>query len=168
MVTTTNNIVSLCSHCGERHHLAHLIDLYERNFRLLERLIPELELPYATAVSRCEQPAVYLTVVDRARYTSVLRLSHRFEKPDGWHSTPDFWVRVYRDVRVAEALRSARRASWSARDERDPAAQHYLHAQWQRNHMLMKWLQYLLARGHGFSMASRPRDAVPVLRQRAG
>ena len=59
----------LCPCCGQPRRLAHLLDLYERNFRLLERLVPELNLPFDHAISRCDRdPPLHLNVMDRDRY----------------------------------------------------------------------------------------------------
>jgi len=158
LLTTTSS--HLCPCCGRPRRIAHLLDLYERNYRLIERLVPELELPFERAVSRSASDLpVHLMVVERARYTSELRLSYVFDGPDGRRLEPDFWVRVYRDAHVAEALHCGRRMPWLAAGENDPAAQAFLHDQWSRNHMLGKWLQYLLDHGHGFSIAARPRGA---------
>lgn len=150
-----------CPCCGRPRRLAHLLDLYERNYRLLERLAPELNLPFDRAVSRSatDLPLV-MTVVERAPYTSELRLTYEFNGPEGRRLDPDLWIKVYRDARVAEALRCGARPPWLAVDEGDPEAARYLHDQWARNHMLAKWLEYLLEHGHGFSMAARPRVAV--------
>jgi uncharacterized protein YqiB (DUF1249 family) len=149
-----------CPCCGQPRRIAHLIDLYERNFRLLERLVPELDLPFDSAVSRSATDLpLHLTVVERAPYTCELRLTYQFDADDGGKTlAPDLWIRVYNDARVAEALHCGRRAPWLAIDESDPAASRFLHDQWMRNHMLTRWLEYLLEHGHGFSMAQRPRQ----------
>lgn len=158
MLATTIYDPRLCPCCGQPRRLAHLLDLYERNYRLIERLVPELELPFESAVSRSELDLpLHLMVVERARYTSELRLSYVFDDGDGRRLEPDFWIRVYRDAHVAEALECGHRMPWLAEGENDPAAQAYLHDQWARNHMLAKWLEYLLTHGHGFAIADRPR-----------
>lgn len=147
-----------CPCCGRPKRLAHLLELYERNYRLIERLVPELDLPFDRAVSQSPSDLpLHLSVVERAPYTVELRLTYQFAAPDGHTFEPDLWVRVYRDAQVAEALHCGRRMPWLATDERDPAAQHFLKDQWARNHMLSKWLEYLLEHGHGFAVAMRPR-----------
>lgn len=162
MFATTIQDFHCCPCCGQPRRIAHLIDLYERNYRLIERLVPELDLPFESAVSRSDtDPSLHLMVVERARHTSELRLSYVFDKPDGRRLEPDFWIRIYRDARVAEALHCGRRMPWLAEHDRDPAAQHFLRDQWARNHMLAKWIEYLLEQGHGFSMAARPRQVSP-------
>ena len=147
-----------CPCCGKPRRIAHLLDLYERNYSLLERLVPELELPFERAVSRSatDLPLI-LSVVERAPYTSELRLTYEFNGPEGKRLEPDMWIKVYRDARVAEALHCGKRLPWIAVDETDPEAGKFLHDQWARNHMLSRWLEYLLEHGHGFSLAARPR-----------
>jgi uncharacterized protein YqiB (DUF1249 family) len=149
-----------CPCCGKPRRLAHLLDLYERNFQLIERLAPELDFPFDQAVSHSESDlSLFLTVVERAPYTAELRLTYEFHDDEGRRLQPDLWIKIYRDARMAEALHLGQRAPWMAVDERDPQAERFLRDQWSRNHMLAKWLEYLLEHGHGFSMAARPRSS---------
>ena len=134
-----------------RPRLAHLIDLYERNFLLLERLLPELELPFDHAIT-----------VERSPYTVELRLTYEFREPAGIRLAPDFWIKVYRDARVAEALHCTQRPPWLAQEGGAPEAELYLNDQWSRNLMLSRWLEYLLHHGHGFAHIDRPRRAQPA------
>lgn len=138
--------------------LAHLIDLYERNFALLEQLNPELELPFDHAVSRsASDMPLHLLVVERSPYTVEFRLTYEFREPAGIRLSPDFWIKVYRDARVAETLRYTGRPPWLAQEGDVAEARAYLHDQWGRNVMLRKWLEYLLHHGHGFAHVARPR-----------
>lgn len=154
-----------CPCCGQPRRITHLLDLYERNYRLLERLVPELNLPFERVVSRSNSDLpLVLTVVERAPYTSELRLTYEFTGPDGEKRLePDMWIKVYRDARVAEALRCGQRQEWLAKIFGDARAHDYLHDQRGRNHTLAKWLEYLLDHGHGFSIAARPRNVAPNL-----
>ncbi|MEQ1437748.1 DUF1249 domain-containing protein [Fontimonas sp. SYSU GA230001] len=150
----------LCPCCGKPRRIAHLVELYEQNYRLLQRLVPELDAPYREAVSRSPSDCpLHLQIAERDRYTVTLRLSYEFTDEAGVRRQPDLWVRLYRDAAVAEALECNERPPWLAIDEADPAAHQYLSAQWRRNLMLNKWLEYLLDHGHGFGMAERPRLA---------
>jgi uncharacterized protein YqiB (DUF1249 family) len=136
------------------------MDLYERNFRLVQRLIPELDAPFVDAVSRSGSDfPLHLKVIDRDRWTVSFRLSYEFVDEAGVRRQPDLFVRVYRDAAVVEALECSIRPPWLAADEGDPQAGAFLGAQWMRNQMLGKWLEYLLEHGHGFTMAERPRLA---------
>ena len=139
-----------------------LLELYERNFRLMQRLLPELDPPFDDAVSHSQTDLpLQLTVLERGRYTSAFKLTYEFREaePDA-RLQPDLQVRVYRDARLAEALTCPTRPPWRAEEGGDPEVMRYLDDQWGRNLMLNKWLHYLLENGHGFGMAGRPRKAV--------
>lgn len=136
------------------------MDLYERNYRLLQRLIPELDLPFEAAVSRSGTDLpLHLTRVERDRYTLTLRLTYEFVDAEGMRRQPDILIRAYRDAGVAEALECSHRPPWQGQDEADPKVEQFLGGQWRRNLMLGKWLEYLLDHGHGFGMSHRPRVA---------
>jgi uncharacterized protein YqiB (DUF1249 family) len=164
------------------HHkpsrIAALMELYERNYLLLEQLVPELELPFNQATSTStSDPPLHLIALERGRYTSAFRLTYEI---DG-RCEPDMWVKVYRDARLAESLYCAARPRWLAgmmgdagqdaqmpQRARDggsvaaPEVRRYLGEQWARNLTLQKWLQYLLEQGHGFGMAARPRKCTSL------
>ena len=138
-------------------NISALLEVYERNYRLLEQLLTDLKPPFDEAVSTTDDdPPLYLTVVERGRYTLSIRLSYEING----ERDPDMWVTIYRDAKVAEATYYAKRPLWDADGEGDPAAYRYLTKQWDRNLTLHKWLGYLLEQGHGFGMAGRPREAV--------
>lgn len=147
-----------------RRRLAQLIDLYERNFLLLERLVPELELPFDHAVSKSDSDLpLHLIAVERSPYTVELRLTYEFREAEGGlRLAPDFWIKVYRDARVAEALHCTQRPPWLAQEGGAPEADLYLTDQWSRNLMLARWLEYLLHHGHGFAHIDRPRRVLPA------
>lgn len=148
----------LCPCCGKPRSIAHLLELYERNFRLIQRLIPEPDAPYQQAISRSQSDCpLHLEIANRDRYTLTVRLTYEFTDEAGIRRQPDLWIRLYRDAGVAEALECSHRPPWLAEGEGDPAAHAFLSAQWRRNLMLNKWLEYLLDHGHGFGMAERPR-----------
>lgn len=148
----------LCPCCGKPRRLAHLLDLYEHNYRRVERLLPELDVPFDAAVSRSASDLpLHLKVLERDRYTVTFKLTYEFTDADGVRRQPDLVLRVYRDAQVVEALNDPERPHWLARGEGDPEAHRFLNAQWSRNLMLSKWLEYLLEHGHGFGMSARPR-----------
>eukprot|EP00456_Euglypha_rotunda_P037779 TRINITY_DN29013_c0_g2_i1.p1 TRINITY_DN29013_c0_g2~~TRINITY_DN29013_c0_g2_i1.p1 ORF type:complete len:169 (-),score=40.18 TRINITY_DN29013_c0_g2_i1:21-527(-) len=144
---------------GQTRRLAQLLDLYERNYKLVERLIPELDLPFQDAVSNSKSDLpLHLSVQERDRYTVTFKLTYEFVDADGVRRHPDIWVRVYRDAAMAEALECSHRPPWQAEDDADPNAWRFLSEQWRRNLMLGKWLEYLLEHGHGFTLTARPRS----------
>lgn len=144
---------------GKPVGIAPLHELFERNFRLVQCLVPELDLPFEDVTSYSGTDlALRLTVLERGRWTCAFRLTYELMGADGPRLEPDLSVRVYRDARLAEALSCPVRPAWMAAGEGDPQALEYLDAQWSRNVLLHKWLNYLLGHGHGFSLAARPRS----------
>lgn len=124
---------------------------------MLLRLLPELDghAPKQRAVSHSEHDCpLHLEVVERDRYTQTLRLTYEFTDESGVRRQPDLWIRLYHDAAVAEALECSQRPPWAAADDADPAAHAFLSAQWRRNLLLHKWLDYLLERGHAFDARS--------------
>ena len=135
-------------------NISALHELQERNYRLLEQLICDLDLPVDAAVSHsCKDLPLHLEISDRANYTLALRLYYEIEG----RREPEIWITMYRDAQLAEATYFERRPRWLAWDEGHPDVYRYLSAQWDRNLTLHKWLLYLLERGHGFGMVARPR-----------
>ena len=83
-----------CPCCGQPRRIAHLVDLYERSYRLLERLVPELNLPFERAVSKSatDLPLV-LTVVDthlwRVGREAMAAIRPDMEPLDAIRTAPD-------------------------------------------------------------------------------
>ena len=117
-----------------------LMNLWESNFRLLQQLLPSLEPKVDAARSLAAKDApLYLEVLERGPYTLTLMLTYRFP---GRGEMPRLRVRVYRDAGVAQAM------------DADPSELgEHLDRQWERNALLNKWLDYCLAKGHGFPLA---------------
>ncbi|NKF22588.1 DUF1249 domain-containing protein [Solimonas sp. C16B3] len=131
---------------------------------MLLRLLPLLDrhAPKQRSVSHTEHDCpLHLEVVERDRYTQTLRLTYEFTDDGGVRRQPDLWVRLYQDAAVAEALQCSQRPPWDAADDADPAAHAFLSAQWRRNLLLHKWLDYLLDRGHAFG-AAPTLEALPA------
>ncbi len=142
------------SHVADRYsrpNLAGLLALYEQNHAVLARLLGTLQpYPYG-AVSRPSQlPALYLSVLQRDRFTTTYHLTHYFGATDKPHTLPDLQLRVYHDARQCEAiphpLPEARRGN--------PLIP--LSERWATNVLLNKWLRYCVDRGYCFGVASVP------------
>jgi uncharacterized protein YqiB (DUF1249 family) len=118
---------------------AGLMDLYERNYISLRRLVPVIP-PMGTAqVSQVEGGlAVHLHVVERFRYTTELSLTYYFEREDKPVPEPNLRMRIYHDARLAE-LMSAHLRHWPAFESEQHTG---LHARWHVNRFLYKWLNY--------------------------
>lgn len=117
--------------------------LYESNYLRLARLAGELRQLQGTLRSRVAGDCdLTLTVLDRARYTSELLLTYILPAatPQSllFEPVPDLRLCVYHDARLV-ALHTGEQA-----DERQLARR------WQRNHLLNRWLEYCIDRGHRF------------------
>lgn len=142
-------------------NLARLMALYENSYEQILRLAPEPDFPYAEAMSRSPlDRELHLRVLERSRYTVTLNLSYRFEEAGVVLHEPDVDVRIYRDAELAEALRVGPHAHCAVLRDLDRELGPMLQGRWGRNLLLNKWLAWLLAQGHGFAIAGRPRTRV--------
>lgn len=131
-----------------------LMALYESNWRHLAQLLGPARLRDAPNDIVSAVPGdldLHLRVEERSPYTTTFRLTYFFDASGETDADPDLVVRIYHDVRLAEALSCRRlhhrhqllgRYATNAHDE--------LARRWQRNILLNKWLEYCLERGHSF------------------
>ncbi len=134
---------------GQTVTFASLMDLYERNYILVRRLIPELPATEESSESSAATGLpLHLRVLERHAYTSDIVLTYRFQRPAGFATEPDLTVRIYHDARVAEVM-AAHLRHWPAflHDELDPRD---LNRRWKVNRFLFKWLSYCIFQGHRF------------------
>jgi uncharacterized protein YqiB (DUF1249 family) len=134
-----------------------LMALYEANFIKLTGLVADLRHCPAEQVSRVSDDCdLYLVVESRSRYTCELRLTYRFEEPDGSVDDPDLVARVYFDARMAEVTGwiNSHRHELLRRLSRECGRE--LGHCWRRNIMFSKWLDYLHDQGHGFDPVAAP------------
>jgi uncharacterized protein YqiB (DUF1249 family) len=132
-------------------NLAGLIGLYESNYIRLMRLVPELHAMEGTTVSRvADALELYLTVLERSKYTTLLALTYQFQDGDELFAEPNARIRVYHDVRAAEVLSQVRRRRsnlvrrWRRRHMPE------LDRKWELNRFLYKWLGFCQRQGHIF------------------
>ncbi|HRF44204.1 MAG TPA: DUF1249 domain-containing protein [Candidatus Competibacteraceae bacterium] len=132
-----------------------LMDLYERNYINMRRLLPTM--PPASAVRVSQTPDgldLHLRVIERCRYTSELLLTYQFGQKNGVLVTePDLRVRVYHDARLAEVV-AAHLRHHAFLETAHCNTTHTNHIQlynrWRINRFLYKWLTYCLRQGHCF------------------
>jgi uncharacterized protein len=128
-----------------------LMTLYESNFVRLGWIAPDLQRLAGESISRTAADCdLHLKVLERSRYTSVLRLTYEFEYGAGIIRDPDLEVCVYHDARLAEVrsfcgfVRHSHMARLQVQVKRE------LDQRWSQNMMLNKWLEYCAERGHRF------------------
>ena len=74
----------------KRRDLAALIELYEGNYLRLLRLIPDLDRLEGTVVSRVAGALdLFLTVEERFKYTTSVKLTYMFDDADGVSLEPN-------------------------------------------------------------------------------
>ena len=134
----------LCSFKG-------LMGLYEANFVLFRSLISNTVVLPADAVSSVQHGEdLYLSVVDRSKYTMTIKLTHRFNENGTIKHNPGLTLRVYFDAGQVEVL------SWHGHEDFDDIGQHSfkrrpsIPAKWKVNFFLGKWLEYCVLIGHKF------------------
>jgi len=131
-----------------------LMELYELNYIQLRRLVPDLDAVQQRSVSKLTGALdLYLTILERTRYTTTLNLSYRFAGSGTSYLAPDVQVRVYHDAQLAEVLSHSRRHGRANGGQGPSHARYALQTKWQMNRFLHKWLGYCLHQGHGFSPA---------------
>ncbi len=139
-------------------NLAGLLALYEQNHAVLACLLGTIE-PYpwgAVARSSPALPALYLSVLQRDRFTTTYHLTHYFGETGAPQAIPDLQLRVYHDARQCEAIPDpvpeARRGK--------PLIP--LSERWAINVLLNKWLRYCVDRGYRFGVAFPPVPFQPI------
>lgn len=140
-------------HPGVRaRDLPALMELYELTYIQLRQLVPDFGAVQDHSVSKVNRGMdLYLTVIERCKYTTTLKLTYRFSDRDEGKSAPDVVVRMYHDAQVAEVISRGRGRH---HPEYDRFRQDYpLPVKWQINRFLQKWLAYCLLQGHSFSPA---------------
>lgn len=135
-----------------------LMDLYENNYVLISRLIPDLnKMPTKTDSSVVGSPRLYLNIEERCKYTTMLSITYSFEGLEGNKiADPDLHIRIYHDARQAEAISGIKKRVVSAKTEQISMNtlwnndQSMIDCKWRINLFLEKWLKYSLVQGHKF------------------
>ncbi len=135
----------------QERDLAALIDMYEGNYVRLRRLVPDLEELEGTVVSRVAGALdLYLTVVERFKYTTSLQLTYRFLDSDRVSLEPNARICVYHDVRCADLVSHCRRRRSQAIHPWRRGHMPELERKWEMNRFLLKWLKFCTHQGHLF------------------
>lgn len=135
---------------------AALMELYERNYINIRRLLPVMPPARVKCVSRASGALdLHLCVTERCRYTSELILTYQFDQDDGSTiAEPNLWIRVYHDARQAEVMAAQpRHCPTFAIDVLAHHRPERIHrsTRWRINRFLYKWLGYCLHQGHRFA-----------------
>ena len=129
---------------------AGLMDLYERNYIGLRRLVPCWpEAPQELLSTAGGALPLHLEISDRFPFTSDLVLTYVFEREGKRKHEPNLHIRVYHDARQAEVT-AAHLRHWPSFDTEQCSE---LWLRWRANRFLYKWLMYCLHQGHRFELA---------------
>ena len=136
-------------------HFPALMELYERNYIHMRRLLPVIPAAGAGVSRVANGLDLHLHVIERFRYTSELLLTYRFTQQATVVAEPNLRIRVYHDARMAEVMTAHLRhhPAFDAGDTGKPSLPS-LQTRWRINRFLDKWLSYCLRQGHRFSSLS--------------
>jgi uncharacterized protein YqiB (DUF1249 family) len=130
---------------------AGLMDLYERNYIGIRRLVPVLPPAHTPCVSQVPGGlSLHLQVLDAFRYTTELSLTYYFRREQSNVAEPDLRIRIYHDARLAEVMAAQLRQRPEFQVTEQEWQQTPLLARWHVNRFLYKWLNYCLYQGHRF------------------
>ncbi len=133
---------------------AGLMDLYELNYIRFRNIAPDLDIADELLSSVPGHQDLYLSVLERCKYTTRLRMTYRFDDGSGGYLfEPDLVLKVYHDARVIEVEQLTRRRTTSFNKLVDK--------KWRMNRFLFKWLGYCLHQGHYFQPISHLKTARP-------
>lgn len=125
-----------------------LMELYEQNYLRLKSIVPDLDIADEMISVSPGHLDLYLSVTERCKFTTMLRMTYRFNAPEGLLYQPDMHIKIYHDARSAEAqdrLDHHHRRIYSGNS---------LKQKWALNRFLYKWLGYCLHQGHYFHPVS--------------
>ncbi len=123
---------------------AGLMDLYEQNYMRLRNIAPDLEVADEMISSVPEHQDLFLSVTERCKYTTMLRLTYQFEEDGQLLFEPDLHLKVYHDARVVEVQQ------FHSRSRGPMYMARMVEQKWIMNRFLYKWLGYCLYQGHYF------------------
>lgn len=128
-----------------------LMDLYEENYRQLDRLFqPRRLLPDRYRSDVGDGLDLLLEIVDRQKHTTEIRLSYDLLDPATGLRSPSALLRVYDDARLAEATHCLPGRQLIDVLGPFPAPRRVLDHRLRMNSFLSRWLDYLGEHGHSW------------------
>jgi uncharacterized protein YqiB (DUF1249 family) len=121
-----------------------LMELYEQNYIRLRNIAPDLCIADEMISSVPAHHDLYLSITERFKYTTMLRLTYRFEESGEYLFEPNLQLKMYHDARVVEVLQL------QSRNEGPLYLSELIEQKWRMNRFLYKWLGYCLYQGHYF------------------
>lgn len=123
---------------------AGLMELYEQNYMRLRNIAPDLKVADEMISSVPDHQDLFLSITERYKYTTMLRLTYQFEDEGKFLFEPDLHLKVYHDARVVEVQQ------FHSRSRGPLYIASMIEQKWMMNRFLYKWLGYCLHQGHYF------------------
>ena len=123
---------------------AGLMELYENNYMRLRNIAPDLNVADEMISSVPEHQDLFLSITERCKYTTMLRMTYQFEEEGQILFEPDLHLKVYHDARVVEVQQ------FNSRTRGPLYIANMIEQKWMMNRFLYKWLGYCLHQGHYF------------------
>ncbi len=134
-----------------RHDLKSLMALYEENFDLFLRLVPDVRSRQLdTEYIADGEFSLFLKVAEENRYTTTLVLTHRFVGISGSEEEPSAKIRLYHDSQQAEVMSMSQGESLRSFLSLVRGGEENLDARWRLNLFLNHWLRHCLDQGYNF------------------
>ncbi|WP_376696080.1 DUF1249 domain-containing protein [Wenzhouxiangella sp. EGI_FJ10305] len=157
MLTTTRQLQPSSRILARR-----LPELHSSLYRALSVLLPDSLAESDRLVSQPgSEPELYLEVIERHPYTTFVRLSYIIGAERSHN--PNAHVRIYHDAAMAEATAFSPQQGIQRFAGPDLALNGLVARSWRLNRALLKWLDHLIAKGHGAETMRPVGDYSPEL-----
>ncbi len=123
---------------------AGLMELYEQNYMRLRNIAPDLNVADEMISSAPGHQDLFLSITERCKYTTMLRMTYQFEDEGQLLFEPDLHLKVYHDARVVEVQQ------FHSRTRGPLYIANMIEQKWVMNRFLYKWLGYCLHQEHYF------------------
>lgn len=123
----------------------------EANYYRLLRLAPGLLTMQGQETAFVGgKPSLYISMIDRARYTLTIELSHFFKHSMGASCEPALKIRAYLDIKSAEVLCDHYRPRVERAFRQSGMHSEIMEYKWNLNYFLEKWLTHCIHLGYEF------------------
>jgi uncharacterized protein YqiB (DUF1249 family) len=130
--------------CANARSFAGLMELYEQNYMRLRNIAPDLTVADEMISAVPGHQDLHLSITQRCRYTTMMRMTYRFDDDEEVLFEPDLHLKVYHDAHVVEVQQFISRAHGPL------YVADMVEQKWRMNRFLYKWLGYCLHQGHYF------------------
>jgi len=137
--------------------LSGLMDIYEQNFIRLRKIAPDLDIADSMISISPGHMDLYLSVTERCKFTTMLRLTYCFKRQGKVTHQPDMQLKIYHDAKIVEVL-----------DHLDQKQQRIfstdsISRKWNMNRFLFKWLLFCTSQKHYFHPVSNMKKRVKAV-----